>query len=211
MKLADIRKDYTLKSLDFNAVSNDPLRQFKIWFEEAVDSEVLEVNAMCLSTLGLNGYPNSRIVLLKELDFGFVFFTNYSSEKGQELEATPKASLNFFWPELERQIRVIGDLKKVSAEESDQYFFSRPLGSQLGAWTSPQSKKIENREELDLRMQQVTARFSAEEMKRPPHWGGYRLIPFKVEFWQGRPSRLHDRISYELVEDGSWSISRLAP
>ena len=149
MKIADIRKDYTLKSLDISDVSIDPLRQFKVWFDEAVDSEVLEVNAMCLSTMGLDGFPAGRIVLLKELDHGFVFFTNYESHKGQELANLPKASLTFFWPELERQVRITGNLEKVSAQESDEYYFSRPYGSQIGAWASPQSQPIESREELE--------------------------------------------------------------
>lgn len=211
MKLSEIRKEYTIKSLDFNDVSFDPLQQFRVWLDEAIDSEVPEVNAMCLSTLGLNGFPNARIVLLKEMDHGFVFFTNYESEKGQEITANPKASLTFFWPELERQVRIMGQIEKVSAQESDAYFDSRPKGSQLGAWTSPQSQIIENREELNLRLELMEKRFSIEPISRPPHWGGYRLLPIRVEFWQGRPSRLHDRISYQKQTNGIWDISRLAP
>ncbi|MFN3996420.1 pyridoxamine 5'-phosphate oxidase [Algoriphagus sp.] len=211
MKLSDIRKEYTIKSLDFNDVSFDPFHQFKVWLDEAIDSEVPEVNAMCLSTLGLNGFPNGRIVLLKEMDHGFVFFTNYESEKGQEIEANPKASLTFFWPELERQVRVMGQIEKVSEQESDIYFHSRPKNSQIGAWTSPQSKVIADRSELNLRMEKMEERFSIEPITRPPHWGGFRLLPFKIEFWQGRPSRLHDRICYEKQEGGKWEISRLAP
>ncbi|TNF40052.1 MAG: pyridoxamine 5'-phosphate oxidase, partial [Cytophagales bacterium] len=160
MKLSDIRKDYTLKSLDISDVSTDPFRQFSLWFDEAVDSEALEVNAMCLSTLGLDGYPSGRIVLLKGVDEGFVFFTNYSSAKGKEIEAMPKASLTFFWAELERQVRIVGDLEKISEAESDEYFFSRPVGSQIGAWTSPQSQRIENREVLAERNKQLEDRFS---------------------------------------------------
>jgi pyridoxamine 5'-phosphate oxidase len=211
MKISEIRKEYSLKSLDIDHVTQEPFHQFRIWFGEAVDSEIPEVNAMCLSTIGKDGYPNSRIVLLKELDHGFVFFTNYQSEKGQEIAGQPKASITFFWPELERQVRVVGDLEKVSPEESDTYFFSRPLGSQIGAWTSPQSQEINSREELDQRQKAIEERFSKEPIIRPPHWGGYRLLPFKVEFWQGRPSRLHDRINYQKIEDGNWKISRLAP
>lgn len=211
MKLSEIRKEYTIKSLDFNDVSFDPLQQFRVWLDEAIDSEVPEVNAMCLSTLGLNGFPNARIVLLKEMDHGFVFFTNYESEKGQEIAANPKASLTFFWPELERQVRIMGQIEKVSAQESDSYFDSRPKGSQLGAWTSPQSQIIENREELNSRLESMEKRFSAEPISRPPHWGGYRLLPIRIEFWQGRPSRLHDRISYQKQTNGNWEISRLAP
>lgn len=211
MKLSEIRKEYTIKSLDLNDVSLDPFLQFRVWLDEAIDSEVPEVNAMCLSTLGLNGFPNGRIVLLKEMDHGFVFFTNYESEKGQEILANPKGSLTFFWPELERQVRIMGSLEKVSEQESDTYFHSRPKGSQIGAWTSPQSRKIENREELSSRMEKVEERFALETMSRPPHWGGYRLLPIRIEFWQGRPSRLHDRICYELKSESNWILSRLAP
>lgn len=211
MKLADIRKEYTLKSLDIKDVNSDPLKQFSIWFEEAVESKVLEVNAMCLSTLGLDGYPNGRIVLLKELDEGFVFFTNYQSEKGREIEDFPKASITFFWAELERQIRIQGDLNKISEEESDQYFFSRPFGSQIGAWASPQSQKISDRKILEDNLLSLQSKFTPETIKRPSHWGGFRLSPHRIEFWQGRPSRLHDRICYEKTEDQGWLISRLAP
>lgn len=211
MKLSDIRKEYTIKSLDFNDVSFDPFHQFKVWLDEAIDSEVPEVNAMCLSTLGLNGFPNARIVLLKEMDHGFVFFTNYESEKGQEIQANPKASLTFFWPELERQVRIMGQIEKISGTESDTYFNSRPIGSQIGAWTSPQSKTIANREELDARLEQMEKRFKTEPITRPVNWGGYRLIPIRIEFWQGRPSRLHDRICYKKQTDKNWEITRLAP
>ena len=211
MKLSEIRKDYSLKSLDIKDVTHEPFHQFRIWFDEAIDAEVPEVNAMGLSTLGLNGYPNGRIVLLKEVDHGFVFFTNYESEKGLEIAANPKASLTFFWPELERQVRVMGDLEKVSAQESDHYFFSRPYGSQIGAWTSPQSREIESREELESNQKRIEERFSKEPIIRPAHWGGYRLVPFRVEFWQGRPSRLHDRIAYQKQAAGHWKIARLAP
>lgn len=211
MKLSEIRKEYTIKSLDVNDVSFDPLLQFRVWLDEAIDSEVHEVNAMCLSTLGLNGFPNARIVLLKELDHGFVFFTNYESEKGQEIKANPKASLTFFWPELERQVRIMGSIEKVSAKESDAYFLSRPKGSQIGAWTSPQSTTLADRDELNRRLEEMEMRFSTEPLIRPEFWGGYRLLPFKIEFWQGRPNRLHDRICYEKESNGSWKISRLAP
>jgi pyridoxamine 5'-phosphate oxidase len=210
MKLSEIRKEYTTKSLDVNDVSTDPIRQFKSWLEEAIDSEVPEVNAMCLSTLGLDGFPNSRIVLLKEVDQGFVFFTNYESEKGREIAATPKASITFFWPELERQVRIKGTLEKVDAEVSDRYFHSRPRASQIGAWASPQSQSIPDRQVLTDRQSQFEQKFSTEELTRPAHWGGYRLNPFRLEFWQGRPSRLHDRICYIQAEDG-WQITRLAP
>lgn len=211
MKISDIRKEYTLKSLNISDVSTDPFQQFSLWFDEAVNSEALEVNAMCLSTLGLDGYPSGRIVLLKGVDEGFVFFTNYSSAKGKEIEALPKASLTFFWAELERQVRIVGDLEKISEAESDEYFFSRPVGSQIGAWTSPQSQRIENREVLSERNKQMEDRFSKEPITRPPHWGGYRLKPREFEFWQGRSNRLHDRIGYEKDAEGKWKIFRLAP
>lgn len=211
MRLADIRKDYTLKSLEIKDVSLDPLRQFKLWMDEAIDSEALEVNAMCLSTLGLDGFPNGRIVLLKELDHGFVFFTNYESEKGNELNSNPKASLTFFWAEIERQVRVIGEVAKISEEESDEYFFSRPFGSQIGAWASPQSREISGREVIEANQRVIEEKFTPTTMVRPPHWGGYRLVPHRMEFWQGRPSRLHDRICYTKEAKGDWKIVRLAP
>lgn len=211
MRLADIRKDYTLKSLEIKDVSIDPLRQFKLWLDEAIDAEALEVNAMCLSTLGLDGFPNGRIVLLKELDHGFVFFTNYESEKGNELNTNPKASLTFFWAEIERQVRVIGTVTKINEEESDAYFFSRPYGSQIGAWASPQSREISGREIIEDNQRNLERKFTESPMVRPPHWGGYRLTPHRIEFWQGRPSRLHDRICYTKESTGEWKIIRLAP
>lgn len=210
MNISAIRKDYALKTLEISNINENPFEQFHIWLQEAIKSEALEVNAMTLSTLGLDGFPNGRIVLLKGIDSGFVFFTNYESQKGKELENSPKASLTFFWPELERQVRVNGLVEKISSEESDEYFFSRPLGSQIGAWASPQSKKISSRELLEQMKLDVEKEFSNKPIHRPPHWGGFRLIPNKIEFWQGRPSRLHDRLIFELNNE-SWEISRLAP
>lgn len=210
MNISAIRKDYSIKSLDITDVNSSPISQFVSWFEEAVIAEVLEVNAMTVSTIGLDDTPNGRILLLKGVDEGFVFFTNYQSEKGRELEKHNSASLTFFWPELERQVRVRGKVEKVTAEESDSYFFSRPLGSQIGAWVSPQSQKIDSRVDISTRQLDVEKQFEGKIMTRPPHWGGYRLMPSSVEFWQGRPSRLHDRIKYEL-EEGKWAIARLAP
>jgi pyridoxamine 5'-phosphate oxidase len=211
MRLADIRKDYSLKSLEINEISIDPLRQFKQWLDEAIDAESLEVNAMCLSTIGLDGFPKGRIVLLKELDHGFVFFTNYESDKGQELESNPNASLTFFWAEIERQVRIVGKVSKISEKESDAYFFSRPYGSQIGAWASPQSQEIANREVIEAKQSELEEKYSNTPMVRPQHWGGFRLIPHRIEFWQGRPSRLHDRISYTRENSGEWKIVRLAP
>lgn len=211
MKLADIRIDYTLKSLDISDVNADPITQFNTWFKEALHAKVLEPNAMTLSTLGKNGFPNSRIVLLKGIDDGFVFFTNYQSTKGEELAQHPKVALTFFWPELERQVRVIGEVAKVSEKESDEYFFSRPFSSQIGAWVSPQSKEIPNRSFLEEREQAYAKELKPDTVRRPPHWGGYRVTPIEIEFWQGRPSRLHDRILYSLEKPSNWNIKRIAP
>jgi len=211
MILANIRKDYSLKSLEIQNVANDPLQQFRRWMEEAIQAEALEVNAMCLSTISKDGFPNSRIVLLKELDQGFVFFTNYESSKGKELAASPKASLTFFWPEIERQVRVVGTIGKISEKESDTYFFSRPISSQIGAWASPQSQEIPGRTVIEDSQKRLEEEFKLNPIQRPAHWGGYRLIPHRIEFWQGRPSRLHDRISYELEGGTNWKKVRLAP
>ena len=211
MKLADIRKEYSLKSMEIDEVELNPLIQFKKWMAEAIKAEALEPNAMCLSTLGEDGFPNARIVLLKDLDDGFVFFTNYQSRKGIELENYPKASLTFFWPEIERQVRVIGNVTKISKEQSDAYFLSRPYSSQLGAWASPQSQEISGREILDSLQTEVEKKFLESPITRPPHWGGYRLLPHRVEFWQGRPSRLHDRLCFDRAATSDWKIRRLAP
>ncbi len=210
MSIADIRKDYQLKSLSEFEVNDNPFSQFSSWWDEAVQSEIVEVNAMTLSTITKEGRPSSRIVLLKGFDSkGFVFFSNYNSSKAQQISSNSHVSLLFFWKELERQIRIDGVCSKVSAEESDAYFHSRPIGSRLGAWASPQSEKIKDREVLVQRLASVTQEFGLD-VPRPPHWGGYRVVPTRIEFWQGRSNRLHDRILYE--EQGlSWQISRLAP
>ena len=211
MSIADIRKDYQLKSLSEHEVDQNPFTQFSVWWNEAVQSEIDEVNAMALSTVTSAGKPSSRIVLLKGYDEqGFVFFTNYSSDKGQQLAQNNFAALLFFWKELERQVRIEGVVSKVSEEESDAYFNSRPLGSRLGAWASPQSQKISDREVLNKELTKFTDQFDQENIPRPAHWGGYRVRPNRIEFWQGRSNRLHDRILYE-QDNENWQISRLAP
>ena len=211
MSISSIRKDYQLKSLSETDVHSDPIIQFSQWWEDALTSKIDEVNAMALSTVTPEGKPSARIVLLKGFDeHGFVFFTNYESEKGVHLSINPFASLVFFWKELERQVRIEGPCEKISAEESDLYFHSRPLGSRIGAWASPQSRVIEGRKDLEDNLKTLEGRFTTEDIPRPPHWGGFVVIPETIEFWQGRSSRLHDRIVYNKGEEG-WSIVRLAP
>lgn len=210
--IADIRKDYKLKSLLEEDVDPNAIRQFGTWWQEALNSEIDEVNAMTLATASADGVPAARIVLLKGYDErGFVFFTNYESFKGMQLAENPRACLVFFWKELERQVRVTGLVEKVSAEESDIYFNSRPEGSRIGAWASPQSQVITNREWLEERESKFRMEFGSQALKRPAHWGGYRVKPINIEFWQGRPSRLHDRLLYTLQSDNTWTIERLAP
>jgi pyridoxamine 5'-phosphate oxidase len=212
--IADIRTDYTKKSLDLHESKEDALEQFHQWFTEALEAEVIEPNAMNLATASSMGRPSSRIVLLKGLDEGcFIFYTNYSSKKGRELAVNPYASLTFFWPELERQVRIEGKVEKVEAQTSEEYFNSRPRASQIGAWASQQSREVENREELEKRFAELEKEFEGKDIPRPKHWGGYKLRPYSIEFWQGRPSRLHDRIKYSRPEnsDGPWKIERLSP
>jgi pyridoxamine 5'-phosphate oxidase len=210
--LADLRKNYSRGSLDAADVDSNPVRQFETWFAQAIDAQVPEPNAMTLATADADGRPSARIVLIKGVDErGFVFFTNYDSRKGRELAANPAASLLFHWIELERQVRIEGRIVKTSDEESDKYYASRPLGSRIGAWASDQSQPLANREVLEAREREISAKYG-DEPPRPPHWGGYRLIPDVVEFWQGRPSRLHDRIVYTRTSDEDpWRIERLAP
>lgn len=209
--IAALRENYTKGSLEVPDVADTPIEQFQAWFDEAAASQLLEPNALLLSTVSNEGKPSARIVLLKGLDHGFKFYTNYLSRKGTELIENPNACITFFWAELERQVRIEGTIEKVSAEESDEYFQSRPKGSQIGAWTSNQSMVIENREILEEREQHLIEKFGDESIPRPPHWGGYRLVPNYIEFWQGRPSRLHDRIAYTLLENENWKIERLSP
>jgi pyridoxamine 5'-phosphate oxidase len=210
--ISSIRREYMRESLSESDVHSDPFRQFDRWWTEVLKADIDEVNAMTLSTVSAEGFPGSRIVLLKGYDDnGFVWFTNYESRKGQDLAENPRASLLFFWKELERQVRIEGFCERVSSDESDAYFNSRPEGSRIGAWASPQSRPIESREILDLILAAISEKFSDTPIYRPPHWGGYRLKPVAMEFWQGRPSRLHDRIRYDRSNDQGWIITRLAP
>ena len=208
--LAHLRKDYALKTLDEKDVDRDPMKQFGVWMVEAIHAQVPEPTAMTLSTVDARGRPAGRIVLLKGVDpRGFVFFTNYESRKGRDLAAHPAAALTFLWKELERQVRIEGTVERVTADESTAYYDSRPLGSRIGAWASPQSEAIDSRAWLEERWAGYTDRYG-ELPPRPPHWGGYRVLPDQLEFWQGRTSRLHDRIAYARA-DGGWRIQRLAP
>ncbi|MBK7559006.1 MAG: pyridoxamine 5'-phosphate oxidase [Chitinophagaceae bacterium] len=210
--IADIRKDYQMQSLLETDVAQDPFDQFANWWDDAMKSELDEINAMTLATASATGMPAARIVLLKSFSAdGFVFFTNYNSQKGIELQENPFASLVFFWKELERQVRISGRVEKVSAAESDAYFHSRPEGSRIGAWASPQSSVIASREVIETNITMIEQQFTEGEISRPPHWGGYVVIPEVIEFWQGRPRRLHDRIQYSKMAAGSWKVERLAP
>ena len=208
--IAQLRKNYTFGQLSETEVPRDPLPLFQLWFDQAVKVQCPEPNSMTLATADQAGNPSARIVLLKGADQnGFTFFTNYQSQKGRELAIRPQAALLFHWHELERQIRIKGIVERVSPAESDEYFHSRPVASRLGAWASPQSSAIPNRAFLEEAEKRFQAEFG-DAPPRPEHWGGYRLQPIEIEFWQGRPSRLHDRIHYQL-EGSSWKIERLAP
>ena len=208
--IAQIRTDYKRGALDEEHADPDPIKQFARWWDEALKSEVLEVNAMTLATADAQGRPSARVVLLKGFDSdGFVFYTNYESRKAQELAANPRACLLFFWAELERQVRIDGDVQRTSAEESDAYFASRPLANRIGAWASPQSRPIPSKAWLLARAAEMGVRHGLHPA-RPPHWGGFRVRPHAIEFWQGRPSRLHDRLLYTREQHG-WTRTRLAP
>ncbi len=211
-RIADIRKNYSGKKLSEKKAEPNPVKQFAKWWKQAVEAAIEEVNAMTLATASVDGVPAARIVLLKDFsEDGFVFFTNYESFKGQQLDENPKACLVFFWKELERQVRITGITQKISPADSDVYFHSRPVGSQLGAVISPQSRIIESRQWLDDRYKALKKQMRKKKVQRPDHWGGYILKPVIIEFWQGRPNRLHDRLQYSLDENGKWKIERLAP
>jgi pyridoxamine 5'-phosphate oxidase len=209
-QLANLRTEYSAKTLDESEVDRDPLRQFGVWMVEAIQARVPEPNAMTLATVDRRGRPAGRILLLKGVDpRGFVFFTNYASRKGRDLVAHPAGALTFLWKELERQVRIEGAIEKVTVEESRAYYETRPLGSRIGAWASPQSQPIDSRAWLEARWAEL-AKLHGDNPPLPPHWGGYRVLPDYLEFWQGRRSRLHDRVAYNRVGN-AWNISRLAP
>lgn len=209
--LASLRRSYARASLAEGDVAADPIAQFLAWFDDAQAAELREPNAMTLATATPDGAPSARIVLLKGVDErGFVFYTDYRSRKGEELAANPRAALVFHWAELERQVRVTGTVARVAREESEAYYRTRPVGSRIGAWASHQSRPIAGRAELEAREAELAHRYADGDVPLPPHWGGYRVAPETVEFWQGRPSRLHDRLRY-VREDGAWRVERLSP
>ncbi len=208
---AELRKEYMRRGLSESELDPDPIRQFQRWFDEATSAGLIEPNAMTLATATRDGHPSARMVLLKGFDArGFVFYTNYESRKGGELEQNPQAALVFFWVELERQVRVEGRVERAAPAESDAYFASRPLGSQIGAWASAQSRVIAGREPLERRTAELEDEYAGREVPRPSQWGGYRVVPHVIEFWQGRPCRLHDRLRYR-QKDGGWIVERLSP
>lgn len=212
LDIAALRHDYAARGLRRADLDPDPITQFEKWFGEAAAAEIRDVNAMSVATVSADGGPDVRIVLLKGVsEGGFVFYTNYESAKGREIAANPRVALNFFWVQLERQIRISGVAEKTTREESEAYFHSRPTGSQLGAWASPQSEVIENRAVLEKKLAEMAQRFADKSVPLPPHWGGYRVLPEAIEFWQGRTNRLHDRFCYSRQGDNGWRIDRLAP
>ena len=209
--LANLRRDYSSRELSESTIATDPFVQFSTWMDEAINSEVLDANAMTVATVDTGGLLSSRVVLLKGFDRnGFVFFTNYESKKASDLDSNSNLSLHFFWPDLQRQVSISGMAAKTSREESEAYFASRPVDSQIGAWASKQSTVLANRKELEDRVAETKKRFDGQDIPCPPFWGGFRVTPIRFEFWQGRSSRLHDRICYTL-NDGHWEITRLSP
>src|SRR6185436_21158141 len=211
-KTAELRKEYTQKALTEPGIEADPVRQFSVWWHEALEAKIIEVNAMTLATASADGMPSARTVLMKGFsEKGFTFFTNYNSFKGQQLSENPKACLLFFWKELERQVRITGLVEKISEEASSEYFYSRPVDSQLGAIASPQSQVIESREWLDEKFRQLKNKKGDSNIQRPSNWGGYIVKPVIIEFWQGRPNRLHERLQYRLQENVKWKMVGLAP
>ena len=212
MNFADLRREYTKSGLRRADLDPSPLAQFQKWFEQALNAQLLEPSAMTLATADKTGRPSARIVLLKAVDErGFVFFTNYKSRKGRELAENPRAALVCYWAELEREVCIAGEVTKISRAESAEYFAKRPRGAQLGAWVSKQSSVVPDRAFLEAELQKVEARFANRDVELPPYWGGYVLSPSRLEFWQGRPNRLHDRFQYSKQADGSWRIDRLSP
>lgn len=210
--IADLRKEYAYAGLVESEVDRDPIRQFQAWFDQALAANLPEPNAMTLATATADGFPSARIVLLKGLDDrGFAFFTNFESRKGRELSANPRAALVFHWVELERQVRVEGAVGVVSDAEADAYYRSRPLDSRLGAWISRQSEVVSSRADLERDLSAIRSRFPNDDVPRPPFWGGYRVVPVSIEFWQGRPGRLHDRLRYRKGSWGDWILERLSP
>lgn len=210
--ISHLRKEYTIAGLTENELDPNPFKQFRKWLNQALEVGLPEPTAMTLATATKDGKPSARMVLLKHFDEeGFVFFTNYKSRKGRELLRNPAAALVFYWVELERQVRIIGTAKKVSHEESEQYFRTRPIGSQLAAWASKQSEILQSRQEIEKRVLELEAQYTNKEIPVPPIWGGFRIKPTEIELWQGRPNRLHDRLRYALARGGKWKIERLAP
>lgn len=210
-EIANLRRTWSLKELDESNVSKSPFEQFSVWMKEAIDAQILDPNSMTIATADKNGVPSARIVLLKSIDEkGLIFFTNYESRKGRDLVENPKGSVVFFWKELERQLRVAGTVEKISKKESEEYFVTRPYESQIGALASKQSSEIPDRKSLEVKFAEIKNRYPENKVPLPDFWGGFRIIPNRFEFWQGRPNRLHDRIAY-LKEKNEWRIVRLAP
>lgn len=211
--VSSMRMSYEFDQLGDREVDGDPMTQFANWFAEVLDTDIAEANALMLSTVSEANHPSSRVVLMKQYDaHGFVFFTNYESQKGREIASNPNVSALFYWPTLQRQVRICGIARKIDAEQSDAYFHSRPVGSQIGSTVSPQSRQVPDRAWLEARFAEAEAALEGvETLSRPDHWGGFRIEPVSIEFWQGRPNRLHDRIRYDLQPDGTWGVQRLAP